>query len=79
LAGSGRHKHNHRSKGYAFVEMLSIEDAKRAVSELHDKEFFGRKMLVSGAKPAVPGGGDDAGPAGRRDGWSGDSGGTGSD
>jgi RNA recognition motif-containing protein len=30
--------------------MNSIEEAKRAVSELHDKEFMGRKLVVSGAK-----------------------------
>lgn len=43
-----------RSKGFAFVEMLSVEQAKRAVAELHDKEYMGRKMLVTGAKPADP-------------------------
>jgi RNA recognition motif-containing protein len=30
--------------------MQSIDEAKRAVSELHDKEFMGRKLVVSGAK-----------------------------
>jgi RNA recognition motif-containing protein len=30
--------------------MQSIEEAKRAVEELHDKEFLGRKLVVSGAK-----------------------------
>ena len=40
-----------RSKGYGFVEMGSVEEARRAVAELHDKEFMGRKMVVSGAKP----------------------------
>ena len=44
------YKHNERSKGFAFVQMQSIEEAKRAVSELHDKEFLGRKLVVSGAK-----------------------------
>jgi RNA recognition motif-containing protein len=44
------YKHNQRSKGFAFVQMLTIEEAKRAVSELHDKEFLGRKLVVSGAK-----------------------------
>ncbi len=39
-----------RSKGFAFVEMLTIDEAKRAVTELHDKEYMGRKMLVTGAK-----------------------------
>ena len=40
-----------RSKGYGFVEMGSVEEAKRAVETLHDKEVMGRKMVVSGAKP----------------------------
>ena len=40
-----------RSKGYGFVEMGSIEEAKRAVETLHDKEYMNRKMVVSGAKP----------------------------
>jgi RNA recognition motif-containing protein len=44
------YKHNERSKGFAFVQMQSIEEAKRAVEELHDKEFLGRKLVVSGAK-----------------------------
>ncbi|HEY2614991.1 MAG TPA: RNA-binding protein [Chthoniobacterales bacterium] len=44
------YKHNQRSKGFAFVQMLTVEEAKRAVHELHDKEFLGRKLVVSGAK-----------------------------
>jgi len=40
----------HRSKGYAFVEMLHMDEAKRAVEVLHDQPFMGRKMAVSGAK-----------------------------
>lgn len=44
------YKHNQRSKGFAFVQMNTLEEARRAVSELHDKEFLGRKLLVSGAK-----------------------------
>lgn len=44
------YKHNQRSKGFAFVQMNTVEEAKRAVAELHDKDFLGRKLLVSGAK-----------------------------
>ena len=44
------YKHNERSKGFAFVQMLTVEEARRAVDELHDKEFLGRKLVVSGAK-----------------------------
>jgi RNA recognition motif-containing protein len=43
-------RHTMRSKGFAFVQMQSIDEAKRAVSELHDKDFMGRKLVVSGAK-----------------------------
>ena len=44
------HRQNQRSKGFAFVEMLTIDEARRAVAELHDKEYMGRKMLVTGAR-----------------------------
>jgi hypothetical protein len=44
------YRHNQRSKGFAFVQMQTVEEAKRAVEELHDKEFLGRKLVVSGAK-----------------------------
>ena len=44
------HKQTQRSKGFAFVQMQTVDEAKRAVTELHDKEFMGRKLVVSGAK-----------------------------
>ncbi len=44
------HKQTQRSKGFAFVQMQTVDEAKRAVTELHDKEFLGRKLVVSGAK-----------------------------
>lgn len=40
----------HRSKGFGFVQLATVDEAKRAVAELHDKEYMGRKMVVSGAK-----------------------------
>ena len=43
-------KYTQKSKGFAFVTLQSIDEARRAVTELHDKEFMGRKLVVSGAK-----------------------------
>ena len=44
------HKATEKSKGFGFVMMSTVEEAKRAVETLHDKEFMGRKLVVSGAK-----------------------------
>ena len=43
-------KHTQRSKGFGFVQMNSVSEAKRAVDELHDKDYMGRKLVVIGAK-----------------------------
>lgn len=43
-------KYTMKSKGFAFIQMQSVDEAKRAVAELHDKEYMGRKLVVSGAK-----------------------------
>lgn len=39
----------YRSKGYAFVEMEELADAKRAAEELHGQPFMGRELRVSAA------------------------------
>lgn len=44
------HKQTEKSKGFGFVTLSSVDEAKRAVEILHDKEFMGRKLVVSGAK-----------------------------
>ena len=44
------HRQTEKSKGFGFVLMTTIDEAKRAVTELHDKDFMGRKLVVSGAK-----------------------------
>lgn len=43
-------KHTQRSKGFGFVQMNSVSEAKRAVEELHDKDYMDRKLVVSGAR-----------------------------
>jgi len=45
-------KATQRSKGFGFIQMQTVDEAKRAVAELHDKEYMGRKLVVSGAKAA---------------------------
>lgn len=49
-------RETHRSKGFGFIQMTTLDEAKRAVEELHDKEYMGRKLVVSGAKalPEMP-------------------------
>jgi RNA recognition motif-containing protein len=44
------HKDTDKSKGFGFVMMATVDEARRAVTELHDKDFMGRKLVVSGAK-----------------------------
>lgn len=44
------YKDTYKSKGFGFVTMTTIEEGVRAVKELHDKEFMGRRLVVSGAK-----------------------------
>lgn len=53
------HRQTQRSKGFAFVEMTDVAEAKRAVEQLHDQEFMGRKLFLSGAKSAEPNDGRD--------------------
>ena len=43
-------KRTQRSKGFAFVEMTSTNDAKRASEILHEQPFMGRNMIVNGAR-----------------------------
>ena len=43
-------KATYKSKGFGFVTMLTVDEAKRAVATLHDKPFMGRSLVVSGSK-----------------------------
>ncbi len=40
-----------KSRGFAFVEMSSREEAGRAVEQFNDYEFEGRKLVVNEARP----------------------------
>jgi RNA recognition motif-containing protein len=40
-----------RSKGFAFVEMSSEEEAKKAIEMFNDKDFQGRNIVVNEARP----------------------------
>ncbi len=43
-----------RSKGFAFVEMSSEDEASAAISKLNGTEHSGRALNVSEAKPQAP-------------------------
>jgi RNA recognition motif-containing protein len=43
-----------RSKGFAFVEMSTDDEAATAISKLNGAELEGRAMNVSEAKPMAP-------------------------
>jgi RNA recognition motif-containing protein len=43
-----------RSKGFAFVEMSTRNEAAQAISSLNGMEFEGRQMNVSEAKEMAP-------------------------
>jgi RNA recognition motif-containing protein len=47
-------RQTHRSKGYGFIDMQNIDEAKKAVEVLHDQFFMGRKLVVSSAKSEGP-------------------------
>ncbi len=41
--------HTYKSKGYAFVEMCQLRDARQAAEVLHGQPFMGRELMVSAA------------------------------
>ncbi|HEU4984293.1 MAG TPA: RNA-binding protein [Nitrososphaera sp.] len=59
-----------QSKGFAFVEMATAEEAQAAINALDGKEFEGRTLVVNVAKPREDrprtGGGDFRGGFQRR-------------
>ncbi|WP_329903792.1 RNA-binding protein [Porphyromonas pogonae] len=38
-----------RSRGFGFVEMENDDDAQRAIEQLLDQEFMGRKLIIKEA------------------------------
>lgn len=47
-------KYSGRSKGFGFVTIADDEAAKKAISEMHEKDVEGRALTVSEARPMVP-------------------------
>jgi RNA recognition motif-containing protein len=58
-------KFSGKSRGFGFVEMKNDEDGQRAITELDQKDFGGRNITVSVAKPRTEGGGGNGGGGGR--------------
>jgi RNA recognition motif-containing protein len=53
-----------RSRGFAFVEMSTAEEAKNAISTFDGKEFDGRELKINEAKPRENNGGGRSNHAG---------------
>ena len=67
-----------RSRGFAFVEMSTKEEAASAIEQLNGKEVGGRALKVNEAKPRENrGGGGGRGFGGNRGGYAGNRGGGG--
>jgi RNA recognition motif-containing protein len=60
-----------RSRGFAFVEMSSKEEAASAIDQFNGKEVGGRALKVNEAKPRENRGGGGRGFGGNRGGYSG--------
>jgi RNA recognition motif-containing protein len=68
-----------RSRGFAFVEMSSADEANAAIEQFNGKEVGGRALKVNEAKPRENrgGGGGGRGMGGNRGGFGGNRGGGG--
>ncbi|UCG42605.1 MAG: RNA-binding protein [candidate division WOR-3 bacterium] len=62
-------KFTQRSRGFAFVEMASDDEARAAIDALNGHELEGRTLTVNVARPRGEGG-DRGGPRGSRAGQS---------
>ena len=54
-----------RSRGFAFVEMATAEEAASAIEQFNGKDFGGRNLTVNEAKPREDRGGRGGGGGGR--------------
>ena len=50
-----------KSRGFAFVEFATSEEANKAVEQFHNKEFQGRALTVNIARPREERGGSGGG------------------
>jgi len=66
-----------RSKGFAFVEMSTDEEASKAIAALSGQEHEGRALTVNEARPQEPRFGGGGGGGGERSGGFGGGGGGG--
>jgi cold-inducible RNA-binding protein len=64
-------KYTGKSKGFAFVEMSTRDEAQAAMSGLNGSQLSSRTIRVDEARPRPErrGGGDRGGYGGRRDSW----------
>jgi RNA recognition motif-containing protein len=68
-----------RSRGFAFVEMATPEEAAAAIEQFNGKDFGGRNLTVNEAKPREDRGRGGYGGGGGRGGGYGGGGGRGGD
>ena len=66
-----------QSRGFAFVEMGSQEEADKAVEQFNEYEMEGRRLVVNEARPREPRGGPRGGSGGYGGGGGGGGGGYG--
>ena len=67
-----RDRETGQARGFAFVEMHTEEDAQRAITELNETQFEGRRLTVNEARPKTA----STGGGGGRGGFGGGGGGS---
>lgn len=70
-------KYTGKTKGFGFIEMPEKEEAEKALAEMNEKDFEGRIIKVSEAKPKTDRGGRRGGGGGGYGGGRGGGGGGG--